>query len=40
MLLGTAGLKHFELLNAEPYAYDAVVNYHDMRKTSMRKSAA
>lgn len=28
-LFGAAGQKHFEMLKAEPYRYDALVDYHD-----------
>lgn len=28
-LIGTAGQKHFEMLKAEPYRYDDLVDYHD-----------
>lgn len=28
-LFGTAGPKHFEMLKAEPYGYDGLVDYHD-----------
>ncbi|CAF9942034.1 hypothetical protein IMSHALPRED_003167 [Imshaugia aleurites] len=28
-LFGTAGQKHFEMLKAEPYSYDGLVDYHD-----------
>lgn len=28
-LFGTAGQKHFKMLKAEPYRYDALIDYHD-----------